>query len=434
MSNINSLSTIARDVIKTRLNMLRGRSLAGALSNVASHNRAAVQALLYILIRHQGIINAIIPQYIQRRPNDHTIALLELGIALLYSQTYQTYVVVNELVRTAKKLPQTKKSVGFINAVLRSIIRDKEKLTLQLQNSERVQYNAPQWWIEKIKTLYPRKFSSIFSTTQKHPPLTLRVNTRKISINNYKKLLQDNSITAFSQIGLEAIALQRPLPVHQIPGFSDGLVSVQDAGTQLAAHLLPVKNGDHILDACAAPGGKTAHLLELYDCEVTALEISPNRAKRIEETLKRLHLQANIKVVDANHTKKWHKGELYDAILLDAPCTASGITRRQPDVPWVRKPDDIASLAIQQKKLLSSLWPLVKPNGYLLYVTCSIFKEEGIDQMLHFIQRHPDARLEKLPQHNHGMLQLIPTEKEWDGQLYPSTHDGFFFGLLHKKA
>lgn len=433
MNNTNSLSNIALDVIKTRLGMLRGRSLTGVLSNISAKNRAAVQALLYVLIRHQGIIRTILPQYVQRRPNDQTFALLELGIALLWSQTYQPYVVVNELVRAAKKNPLTRKSVGFINAIFRSIMRDREKIQRQLTTSERALFNAPRWWIEKVKALYPDSYHSIFEITQQHPPLTLRVNVREISVEQYKHLLQKNQIQEFEQVGPEAIALHRPVPVHQIPGFNNGLVSVQDAGTQLAAHLLPIQSGDHVLDACAAPGGKTAHLLELYDCHVTALEISPSRAKRIEETLQRLRLKADIKVIDANQTHKWHTGELFDAILLDAPCTASGITRRQPDVPWVRKPEDIYSLAQQQKKLLYSLWPLVKPGGHLLYVTCSIFPEEGYKQIRSFMQQCDDAMLCNLPEQTTGMLQLTPSAQKWDGNLYPSTHDGFFFALLQKK-
>lgn len=265
--------------------------------------------------------------------------------------------------------------------------------------------------------------------------MTLRVNVRLMTVEDYLDRLKAAGLEA-RRVGPEAIELVTPVPVDRIPGFADGLSSVQDAGTQLAAHLLPVKAGDRVLDACSAPGGKTAHILERADCAMTALEIDPARAVKVRETLDRLKLKADIRTADAGDTASWWDGKPFDAILLDAPCTASGVVRRQPDTPWLRRPDDIKKLASEQKWLLKTLWPLLRKGGRMLYATCSIFPEEGTGQMKAFLAATPDARLVPLFAGNDGMLTLLPEESgEWrsDAQL-PTVHDGFFYALLEKQA
>jgi 16S rRNA (cytosine967-C5)-methyltransferase len=236
-------------------------------------------------------------------------------------------------------------------------------------------------------------------------------------------------------VGDWGIVLAQPRPVHEIPGFDDGLVSVQDAGAQLAAPLLldglqrPVDRPLRLLDACAAPGGKTAHLLELADAEVTALEVDPQRSRRIEETLGRLGLQARVRTADAGAVEQWWDGQPFDGVLLDAPCTASGIVRRHPDVRWLRRAGDVAQLAAQQTRLLQALWPLVRPGGRLLYCTCSVFREEGQARIQAFLAHNKGAVLRPGPGH---LLPLSGLGEEPVPDNRPSDHDGFFYAMLDK--
>ena len=330
---------------------------------------------------------------------------------------------------------EMKELIARINAVLRRYLREKDELEKKIASRDEVRFNAPAWWIGRIRTIYPKDADRILELGTRHPPMTLRVNVRLMTVEDYLDRLKAAGLEA-RRVGPEAIELVTPVPVDRIPGFADGLSSVQDAGTQLAAHLLPVKAGDRVLDACSAPGGKTAHILERADCAMTALEIDPARAVKVRETLDRLKLKADIRTADAGDTASWWDGKPFDAILLDAPCTASGVVRRQPDTPWLRRPDDIKKLASEQKRLLKTLWPLLRKGGRMLYATCSIFPEEGTGQMKAFLAATPDARLVPLFAGNDGMLTLLPEESgEWrsDAQL-PTVHDGFFYALLEKQA
>ena len=330
---------------------------------------------------------------------------------------------------------EMKELLARINAVLRRYLREKDELEKKIASRDEVRFNAPAWWIGRIRTIYPKDADRILELGTRHPPMTLRVNVRLMTVEDYLDRLKAAGLEA-RRVGPEAIELVTPVPVDRIPGFADGLSSVQDAGTQLAAHLLPVKAGDRVLDACSAPGGKTAHILERADCAMTALEIDPARAVKVRETLDRLKLKADIRTADAGDTASWWDGKPFDAILLDAPCTASGVVRRQPDTPWLRRPDDIKKLASEQKRLLKTLWPLLRKGGRMLYATCSIFPEEGTGQMKAFLAATPDARLVPLFAGNDGMLTLLPEESgEWrsDAQL-PTVHDGFFYALLEKQA
>ena len=295
-----------------------------------------------------------------------------------------------------------------------------------------VEYNGT-WLLQSFFDAMPEDWERVLTLVQRHPPMTLRVNLRKTTPEAYRALLARQNLASV-QTGAEALTLASPVPVTALPGFAEGLVSVQDAGTQLAAHLLPVRPGDRVLDACAAPGGKTAHLLERCDCEVTALEIDPKRAEKIRDTLDRLGLSAELVTTDAARTEKWFDGRPFDAVLLDAPCTASGIVRRQPDVPWIRRPEDIASLARQQRRLLRALWPVLKSGGHLLYCTCSVFPEEGPEQIRAFLEANEDAELVPLGEKNEGMMPLFPREEPWTGdEKRPGIHDGFFYALIRKK-
>lgn len=262
--------------------------------------------------------------------------------------------------------------------------------------------------------------------------MTLRVNVRKTTVEKWLADAQAAGCPARA-LGGQAVLLEKARPVNRIPGFAEGLVSVQDAGAQLAGLFLAPRSGERILDACAAPGGKTAHLLELADCSVTALESDPQRAPRINENLSRLALKADVGVCDAADIARWWDGKPFDAVLLDAPCTASGIVRRHPEIVFSRRPDDIVALAQQQKRLLEALWPVVKSGGRLLYAVCSVFAEEGSQQITAFLETHADAQAVALPKCSCAQLRLMPCDNPDMPELINGPHDGFFYSLLQKR-
>jgi 16S rRNA (cytosine967-C5)-methyltransferase len=317
-----------------------------------------------------------------------------------------------------------------VNGVLRNFLRQKDALKVKLQNDEVALYSYPQWWINKVKkqcsaSQYPCGFQAILNTGNLHPPMTLRVNRKQISTEDYLQLLARQNIEA-THLGADAVMLTKPLPVEQVPGFVDGVVSVQDYGAQLAAHLLDLQPNMKVLDACAAPGGKTGHILELCDVALTALDNDASRLNRVESNLNRLNLSADLQLGDAANFKS---EILFDRILADVPCTASGIVRRHVDIKWLRRETDIVTFAQQQSAIMQQLWQLLAKGGKLLYVTCSIFNEENQQQIDNFLQKNGDAT--QLP-----ILLTNDIDKNTDifnGQLIPNTqHDGFFYALLQK--
>ena len=446
-------SKIVSAVASARTQLRAGASLNSvirpALLNVPLESRPAAQALIYESVRRCARTTALVGLLCSRQPSAEVLSVLETAFAAFSLGRLAVFTVVSETVTAAKANPfEMKELIARINAVLRRYLREKDELEKKIASRDEVRFNAPAWWIGRIRTIYPKDADRILELGTRHPPMTLRVNVRLMTVEDYLDRLKAAGLEA-RRVGPEAIELVTPVPVDRIPGFADGtqpvgkagnavdgLSSVQDAGTQLAAHLLPVKAGDRVLDACSAPGGKTAHILERADCAMTALEIDPARAVKVRETLDRLKLKADIRTADAGDTASWWDGKPFDAILLDAPCTASGVVRRQPDTPWLRRPDDIKKLASEQKRLLKTLWPLLRKGGRMLYATCSIFPEEGTGQMKAFLAATPDARLVPLFAGNDGMLTLLPEESgEWrsDAQL-PTVHDGFFYALLEKQA
>jgi len=352
--------------------------------------------------------------------------------------------LVDQAVRAAKSRASTQGAAGFINAVLRNAIRRGVQWASDLRAQDAcVRFNAPQWWIDALRTAWPNEWPAVLALSAEPAPLVLRVNTRQTSCERMLQMLAEQGIEA-TRVGQEAIRLKQARPVAHIPGFDQGWVSVQDAGAQLAARWLDAQPGQRVLDACAAPGGKTAHVLERCDVHVDAVEIDAVRAQRIEHTLKRLGLteRARVIVADAQHPSTWSHGQSYERILLDAPCTASGIVRRHPDIPWLRQPGDVALLARTQARLLDALWPLLAPAGRLLYVVCSVFPQEGVQTIESFLARHTDAVLMPLPGQPAGQaaLTLLPCDDgvsssacieqaQYDA---PSTRDGFCYALIEK--
>ena len=429
-----------------------GRSATDALAQVPAALRPGVQALLYAGLRQLGRAEALRRLLAPRAPAPRVDALLCLALALAWQPVddaqapqgdgarYEPHTLVNQAVEAAKNTPALRGSAGFLNACLRRFLREREALVRQTDADPVAVWNHPRWWIERLQREAPDRWQQVLEANNRQPPLTLRVNRRRAGLEDMLQALADAGLPAHRN-GTSGITLERAVPVQQLPGFAQGQLSVQDAAAQLAAELLlPVKPatapaampaGLRVLDACAAPGGKTAHLLERADVRVTALDVDPQRCARIRETLDRLGLQADVRAADAGEPSTWWTGEPYDAILLDAPCTASGIVRRHPDVRWLRRESDLQALAKQQERLLNALWPLVAPGGRLLYCTCSVFRAEGDDRIKTFLAHNKEASLLPSPGH---LWPGIPPQSDALADNGVSDHDGFFYALLEKRA
>jgi len=415
----------------------RGRSATQVLEKISSPSRPGVQALLFHVLRRLGLAQTLLKKLAKQSPQKPVEALLCTALALACDQNalmYPPHTLVSQAVDAAKKTRLLKNSAPFINACLRRFLREQDSLLKDVQTSELAQWNHPQWWIHQLQKDYPTQWPDILLANNSPAPMTMRVNTKRISVMDLQKNWMDAGMTA-TLVGDAGLVLKQPLAVHLIPGFLDGLCSVQDWGAQKAATLLkeqlhqkPIKKW-RILDACAAPGGKTAHLLEVMDCEVIALDIDDRRCLKINENLDRLGLQATVLAADAQKTEAWWDRKLFDAILLDAPCSASGIVRRHPDIRWLRRESDIAALALQQLRMLESLWPLLSPGGLLLFCTCSVFHAEGQDVVQAFLTHNTQAAILPSPGH------LIPNIAGARGEVQDnaiSDHDGFFYALLQK--
>ncbi len=414
-----------------------GASGTAAIEAAPALLRPGVQALVYAALRQLGRAEALRKLLAPRKPPPAADALLCLALALAWRDEgapYEAHTLVNQAVEAAKRTEATHAQASFINACLRRFLRERIALVAQTDTDPVARWNHPAWWIQRLQREAPRHWQAILHANNSQAPMTLRVNLRQGSVEDYQSTLQAVGIAARAN-GPQGLTLAGPLPVSQIPGFAQGRVSVQDAAAQLAAPLLlqglTERPGLRVLDACAAPGGKTAHLLELADAEVTALDIDPVRCRRITENLQRLGLRARVLAADAGTPAAWWDGRPFDVILLDAPCTASGIVRRHPDVRWLRRESDVAQLASQQARLLATLWPLLAPGGRLVYCTCSVFRAEGEEQVQAFLAHNKEARL--LPAPGHLWPCATPqAESVTDNQ--GSDHDGFYYALLEKGA
>ena len=414
-----------------------GTSGTAALAAVPAGLRPGVQALMFAGLRQLGRAEALRRLLAPRKPPPAVDALLCLTLALGWTEAgagYEAHTLVNQAVEAAKRSPATRAQSGFLNACLRRFLRERTALVARTDTDPVAEWNHPRWWIERLQRDAPDRWQAILAANNRPPPMTLRVNARQGDVSGYLAALASAGIAAHAN-GPWGVTLATPLPVQQLPGFEQGRVSVQDAAAQLAAPLLlgglKATQGLRVLDACAAPGGKTAHLLELADCAVTALDIDAVRCERIAQNLQRLGLHARVLAADAGQPHTWWDGQPFDAILLDAPCTASGIVRRHPDVRWLRRESDVAQLAAQQARLLAALWPLLAPGGRLLYCTCSVFRAEGEAQVQAFLAHNTGARL--LPSPGHLWPSLAPGgDAVTDNPI--SDHDGFYYALLEKGA
>lgn len=432
-----------------------GQSWSTAQFLVENQLRPGVQALVFAVWRHWGTAQTLRGMLAARAPAPAADALLCAALALLLAGAqdedapqYDPHTLVNQTVQAAKNQRNTRAQASFINACLRRFLRERDALIAKAVQHSIARYNHPDWWVSRLQKDHPDQWEAVLAANDTPAPLTLRINTTKLPLDQYTNALTAINLIAKS-VGNYAIELSASTHVPSLPGYAQGWFAVQDAAAQQAAPLLlqpfvtPVEGGAlpanvqtplRVLDACAAPGGKTAHLLEFAQLhqlpiEVIALDVDAQRCERIAQNLARLGQHAQIVTADAADTRLWWDGQQMDAILLDAPCTASGIVRRHPDIRWLRRETDVAQLAGEQKRLLQALWPLLKPGGFLLYCTCSVFHEEGHNQIQTFVARNTDAL--NIPTLGH----LIPQKHSKNNDLPHNrlgAHDGFFYALLQK--
>lgn len=385
-----------------------------ALHKESAAARAAAQDVAYGVLRRYGWGDFILGRLLER-PLTHpeTHALLLSALYRLETRPEATHTVVDQAVVAAGELAGGVFK-GLVNGVLRNFLRQREALLAAAATDDQASQQHPAWWLARLRRAYPQDWQRIVAAGNSQPPMSLRVNQRRLSSAEYLARLELAGHAA-RLLGKSGVQLQKPLSVEALPGFFEGLVSVQDAGAQRAAELLDPSPGAYVLDACAAPGGKTAHLLERADLDFLALDVDAVRARRIEENLQRLGLKATVCVADCSAVGQWWDGRLFDAILADVPCSASGVVRRHPDIKWLRREGDVRRFAQTQTAILDALWPLLKPGGKMLYATCSVFPEENGAQIDAFLVRQVNA-------------ECLCTE-----QLLPfEEHDGFYYALLRK--
>lgn len=416
--------------------VLAGRNLAVALESavrerprIEAQQRAAAQDLSYGTLRFYGESQALLDRLLEKPLTDAALhGLLLVALYQLNHDQAAAHTIVDQAVSAASASSRKPWAKGLVNGVLRNFLRQRDALMSALAADEAARYSYPQWWIDKLRQQYPAHWQAMLAVGNMHPPMTLRVNGRQGEAPRYLDELAEAGIEARA-LGDQALMLERPLPVDRLPGFAQGRVSVQDYGAQLAAVLLDARSGQRVLDACCAPGGKTGHVLELADVDLTAVDSDALRLARTSSNLERLGLPARLVTGDAANPADWWDGVPFDRILADVPCTASGIVRRHVDIKWLRREADIAAFARQQAAILHSLWQLLAKGGKLLYATCSVFHEENQQQIDEFLTQQADAT--QLPLHlQSGESGLINQQQ---GQLRPcAEHDGFYYALLQK--
>ena len=409
--------------------VLGGRNfdVALAASSLTGVTRAAAMDLGYTALRAFGRGDFLLGLLLAKPLKDRTArGLLLVALARLEARPDEAHTTVDQAVTAAAQLARGQFK-GLVNGVLRSFLRRREELLTLADADPVARWQHPAWWIARLQQDHPVQWESILAAGNSHPPLCLRVNNRRaLTTPASADFLTQLAAAGIAARALDATAilLDKPVPVERIPGFGEGLCSVQDWGAQTAAGLLDAQDGMRVLDACAAPGGKAAHLLETASIDLTALDADAVRATRITDNLRRLGLTATVKVGDAREVDSWWDGRPYDRILADVPCSASGVVRRHPDAKWLRRESDIAGFAETQKTIVDALWRTLAPGGKMLYASCSVFGEENARQVEAFIGRHADAR--RLP---------IPGTATRDAQLHhlpDAEHDGFYYALLQK--
>jgi len=410
-----SLLLAARVVAAVRA----GRSLTQALASLVGDSapaRAEAQDAVYATLRRYGRGEFLLRRLLTRSlPHPQAEALLLAALYRLQSRPETAYVVVDQAVEAATEVAGGVYK-GLVNGVLRNYLRQREDLDRAMLDDDEARYQHPAWWLKRLRRGYPECWQQIVAFANRPPPMTLRVNQRRASVADYAAGLHAAGLVV-RPVGAAGLLLADAVAVDALPGFCEGLVSIQDAGAQRAAEMLAPRARQRVLDACAAPGGKTCHLLELADIELLALDVEEGRVRKIRDNLRRLCLPATVTLADCRRTADWWDGRAFDAILADVPCSSSGVVRRNPDIKYLRRESDIRRFVHLQREILDGLWPVLKSGGKLLYATCSLFEEENAGQIDAFLFRQPDAR--RLAEE-----RLLPQEE----------HDGFYYALLEKAA
>lgn len=414
---------------------VEGRSLSRALEAIpaaAMDDRALIQEMCYGTLREYHRLSQMVAKLLKKplKEKDGDVqALLLLGLYQLMSMRVPDHAAVSETVAAtaALKKPWAR---AMVNAVLRNFQRQTDSLLAQVQSTDEGRWSHPQWLVDALRQAWPEQWQALLEANNQRPPMTLRVNTSVSSAEDYLAELRKVGVDAqCSTVTPSAIQLSQAQDVTLLPGFAEGQVSVQDEAAQQAAYLMRLAPGYRVLDVCAAPGGKTSHMLELTDVDMVAVDVEADRLQRVKENLQRLGKSAQCIVGDAGQPDAWWDGKPFDRILLDAPCSATGVIRRHPDIKLLRQPSDINNLVVLQAQILDAIWPLLKPGGMLLYATCSVLPQENAEQVAAFVARQPEAQ--------HKVLDVAWGQAvKFGRQVLTGTAgmDGFYYACLEKKS
>ncbi len=413
--------------------VLRGRSLDDALAATSRFDvpadGAMARAIAYGVLRDLSLLQYLASRLLEKPmpPDDEIHILILVGLQQLRGLKTPAHAAINETVEAVEALNRPS-AHGLVNAVLRRYLREVESLEAALPSYPPTRYSHPAWIAKALQQNWPQ-WEAVMAANNEQGPLTLRVNRRRMSRDEYLKRLAEMSITGSAvEHAEDAVQLGEPRAVERIPGFNSGQVSVQDASAQIAAELLDLRDGQRVLDACAAPGGKTAHMLERADVQVLALDQDPQRLVRIDENLRRLKLQAQIGVGDAGEPARWWNRKPFDRILLDAPCSGTGVIRRHPDIKWLRRETDIPALQQTQLRLLKAAWTMLHPGGRLVYATCSTLHAEGDEVISRFRLLAEDFQLQRIE-------APWGEATEYGRRIAPGgAWDGFYYAVMQKQA
>lgn len=420
----------------------QGRSLSQAMETIpqeAQQKRSLIQEMCYGVFRDYHrlmcILEGLLKKPLKSRDSDIQ-ALLLVGLYQLTAMRIPDHAGVSETVDATKDLKKPW-ARGLVNGVLRNFLREKDQIIEAADQSEEAHWSHPQWLLDHVRNAWPKQWQAVLKANNQRPPMTLRVNISRNSRDDYLAELEASNISAVaSSYASSAVTLTQPQDVSQLPGFFEGRVSVQDEAAQLAASLLDLKNDQRVLDVCAAPGGKTGHILETANVELIAVDVDPQRLEKVKQNLDRLGQKASLVVGDARFPEKWWNGEQFDRILLDAPCSATGVIRRHPDIKVLRRAGDIQSLVELQGQILDAIWPLLKPGGMLVYATCSVLPCENSDQLTAFLEKRTDVSNLEI---NAGWgrpvnigRQILPGDSSSEDSI--TGMDGFYYGCLKKQS
>ena len=416
------LASALRAAAEAVAGVIAGHTPEALLAATVPALRPAVMDLVFGTLRDGGRGDFLLGRLLARPLQEPLIhALLLVALFRLEQRPQDGHTTVDQAVDAAAGIRHGRLK-ALVNGVLRGFLRRRDELLAAADADVVARWRHPRWWIERLQAEQPQAWQAVLAAGNSHPPMTLRLNRRCPDAQDYLAELAAAGIAA-RPLDAVAIRLEAPVAVERLPGFAAGRVSVQDWGAQRAAALLDLHDGQRVLDACAAPGGKTAHILETAAVELTALELDAQRAGRVRENLARLGLAADVRVADCRRPEGWWDGRPFERILADVPCSASGVARRHPDIKWLRRAADVAQFAQTQAAILDALWHVLAPGGKMLYCTCSVFRAENVDQIKEFTRRHPDAA-------------RLPTGcAEHEIHLMPGPdHDGFYYALLQKLA